>query len=100
MNINNLQSVNRLYKIRVNCETAIANIDRYLEDDTHKDPGGEDGFNEGYHSYLSSHSDGSGEITDMTGCYVGRTVAEATRAILKDQIINVNARLELLKVEV
>ena len=96
MNINNLQAVNDLYKIRTRCEDAIEKLESYMNEDHHKDSGGQDGFN----SYLSSHSDGSGEITDMTGCYVAIAVADATLTILQNQVKRVNARLTALKVDV
>ena len=99
MNINNLEIVCKLVKIRDHCEDAISEAQSYLSEQK-ADPGGIDGFNEGYNLTMAKYNDGSGNIADLTGCYVSIEVTKATIEILRDQIDRINSRLVALKVEV
>ena len=76
MELNNLEKVNALSKIIKECERAKKEVDEYLE--TQDD--------DGYWCYMSGHSDGSGKIANMLGCYVGSEVAAATFIILQKKI--------------
>lgn len=85
MKLENLPYANQANNIIASIDEAIKEAEHLLRYQS-KDPdrGGIPGVAEyGYNLHMSVHSDGSGHSTDMSRCYVGVEVAEATIAILK-----------------
>ena len=99
MNITNLERVNTLVKIKARCNRALSQLEEYTEHLlANPDSGGIDGYELGYYSILASYDDGSGDCADMTGCYVGAQMADATRTILQNQILRIDSNLKELGV--
>ena len=101
MNIDNLEQVNLLVKIKAKCLKAQDDLVEFIETSRGaKDPGGLYGYDVGYYAQLYKHSDSSGPGADMSGCYVGIQVAQATTVILSEQIARIDEDLKKLGVDV
>ena len=101
MKIYDLETVNRLVRVRERCTKALNDIEAF-EDAIIKnghDAGGVPGYDIGYNAHISQYDDGSGTSIDLSGCYLGKQVAEATRVLLVKQIAAATADLSRLGVE-
>lgn len=99
MNITNLNQVNKLVKIKERCINALDKLADFAES-ANEVSSSDDlyGYDAGYNVALCSNNDGSGPGADMTGCYVGREMAVATRDILENQIRRIDVDLSNLGV--
>ena len=101
MKLSNLEAVNTLVRTKKSCLHALGQLEGFETaiDENGKDAGGTDGFDIGYNCNISQYDDGSGPSINMSGCYVGKQVASATRSILEIQINRINDELIALGVE-
>lgn len=100
MKASDFKEVEFLFKLMNNLSKALEYAEATIKDyESRTDSGGFENFNKGYACYVSRHSDRSGDVIDMSGCYVGLEVAEATEVILLSKREEVKARLYDLGVE-
>ena len=57
-------------------------------------------FDMGYWCHVSEHKDGSGKSIDLRGCYVATEMADATQQVITKQLLQVEAELDKLGVEI
>lgn len=101
MNINDLETVNKLATIRERCLMAIEDLQRFIEvEQNDPDSGGIEGFDIGYWANFSKHKDGSGPNADLTGCYVGVEAAGALIDVLTTQLSQVELKMQEMGVDI
>lgn len=102
MKIENIEEVNRLYKIIANIQKAMKELidksEAYKRPDVYKDQPQE--TNIGYSACISQHSDGSGAQINLSGCYVGAELIDATKTILENKFTLVRHKISLYGVDV
>ena len=97
MKLEDFEKVKALIEIKGRLLWALSRLD--WPDTDKEDSGGVDGFRAGYSMVLSKYSDGSGGKVDLSGCYVGNEILDATRKILEEKLAKVAETLQALGVE-
>jgi hypothetical protein len=98
MKLEYFETAERLISIRRRLISALAVLGALPE--PRKVSGGVSGIADtGYSMYLSRHGDGSGEIVNLTGCYVEEEVVEATRKVLEEKIVVIENEMKRIGIE-
>lgn len=100
MKLSDFSKVDKAYKIRANILNAISSLEDHLSEESKRDVGGIPGFDLGYSCHLSRYSDGSGQIVNMSGCYVEVEIAEASLKVLQKRLVEIEKALHYLGVTV
>lgn len=79
-----IEALSRVANARVAAEKALYNLCEEEKYDNERDPErkASNGFRGGYNIVVATHSDGSGNRIDMTGCYVAKDIYVATIDVL------------------
>jgi hypothetical protein len=98
MKLEDFETAERLIYIRRRLINALAVLDDRPE--TKKVLGGVSGVADtGEYIYLSSYGDGSGEIVNLTGCYVAEEVTKATQRVLEEKLVVIEDEMKRIGIE-
>ena len=89
MKFTDFDKVSKLIQRQHLCVEALDRLETWLANNSVDD----------YYLHLSEHSDGSGKIADLAGCYVANDAVMAVAIVLRDKIDSLIDELKSLGVE-